>query len=147
LGATYLSAKYTSFTTGDYRNGFAPTDVAGNYLDNAPPYTARAALEYSQPLPGTDGSLHFRAEDAYQGRVYFTEFNNSDATQAGYGLINGSAGWESNDSHWTATAWVRNAADKFAIANDIISAPLYSSVRVGTVIAPRTYGVTLGYKF
>ena len=147
LAATYLSAKYTSFTTGDYRNGFAATDVSGNYLDNAPPYTARVGLEYTQPLPGASGSLHFRAEDAYQGRVYFTEFNNADATQAGYGLINGSAGWESSDAHWNVTTWVRNAADKFAIANDIISAPLYSSVRVGTVIAPRTYGATLGYRF
>jgi iron complex outermembrane receptor protein len=147
LAATYLSAKYTSFTTGDYRNNFAPTDVAGNYLDNAPPYTARIGLEYTEPLPGAAGALHFRAEDAYQGRVYFTEFNNADATQGGYGLINASAGWESSDAHWNATAWVRNAADKFAIANDIISAPLYSSVRVGTVIPPRTYGLTLGYKF
>jgi iron complex outermembrane receptor protein len=147
LAATYLSAKYTSFSTGDYRKGFAKTDVSGNYLDNAPPYTARLGLEYNQPLPGKGGSLRFRAEDAYQGRVYFTEFNNADATQAGYGLINGAAGWESSDSHWSVTAWIRNAADKFAIANDIISAPLYSSVRVGTVIAPRTYGATLGYKF
>jgi iron complex outermembrane receptor protein len=147
LAATYLSAKYTSFTTGDYRHGFAETDVSGNYLDNAPPYTARLGLEYNQPLEGSAGSLHFRVEDAYQGRVYFTEFNNADATQSGYGLINGSAGWESSDSRWSATAWVRNAGDKFAIANDIISAPLYSSVRVGTVIAPRTYGVTVGYKF
>jgi iron complex outermembrane receptor protein len=147
LAATYLSAKYTSFTTGNYRAGFAATDVSGNYLDNAPPYTARVGLEYTQPLPDGAGSLHMRAEDSYQGRVYFTEFNNGDATQAGYGLINGSAGWESSDAHWSVTAWVRNAADKFAIANDIISAPLYSSVRVGTVIAPRTYGATLGYKF
>jgi iron complex outermembrane receptor protein len=147
LAATYLSAKYTSFTTGDYRNGFAATDVSGNYLDNAPPYTARIGVDYTQPLAGNGGSLRFRAEDSYQGRVYFTEFNNADATQAGYGLINASAGWESNDLHWNVTTWVRNAADKFAIANDIISAPLYSSVRVGTVIAPRTYGVTLGYRF
>jgi iron complex outermembrane receptor protein len=42
---------------------------------------------------------------------------------------------------------VRNAADKFAIANDIISAPLYANVRVGTVMPPRTYGITFGYKF
>jgi iron complex outermembrane receptor protein len=145
--ATYLSAKYTSFTTGDYRNGFVATSVAGNYLDNAPPYTVRLGLEYTQPLPAAAGSLHFRAEDAYQGRVYFTEFNNSDATQSGYGLINASAGWESSDSRWSATGWVRNAGDKFAIANNIISAPLYASVRVGTVIPPRTYGITLGYKF
>ena len=147
LAATYLSAKYTSFVTGDYRNGFKVESVAGNYLDNAPPYTAHIGLEYTQPLPGTAGHLQFRAEDAYQGRVYFTEFNNADATQAGYALINASAGWESSDTHWSVTGWVRNAADKFAIANDIITAPLYSSVRVGTVIAPRTYGATFGYKF
>jgi iron complex outermembrane receptor protein len=147
LAGTYLSAKYTNFVTGDYDNGFAPTSVAGNYLDNAPPYTARLGLEYDQPLPGTDGNLTFRVEDAYQGRVYFTEFNNGEATQAGYGLVNASAGWESSDSHWTFTAWIRNAGDKFAIANDIITAPLYSSVRVGTVIAPRTFGGTVGYNF
>jgi iron complex outermembrane receptor protein len=147
VAATYLSAKYTSFVNSYYGDNFAPVNVAGNYLDNAPPYTARVALDYTVPLVGNAGKLKFRAEDSYQGRVYFTEFNNADATQAGYGLINASAGWESVDQHWTATAWVRNAADKFAIANDIISAPLYANVRVGTLMPPRTYGLTLGYKF
>jgi iron complex outermembrane receptor protein len=147
VAATYLSAKYTSFITGDYRNGFALTNVSGNYLDNAPPYTARLGLEYSQPLSGSAGNLNFRVEDAYQARVYFTEFNNADATQGGYGLVNASVGWESSDAHWSVTAWIRNAADKFAIANDIITAPLYDSVRVGTVIPPRTFGATVGFKF
>ena len=146
LAATYLSAKYTSFTNSYYGDNFAPVNVSGNYLDNAPPYTARLGLTYDVPL-GTAGQLLFRAEDAYQGRVYFTEFNNSDATQPGYGMINASAGWESADKHWTTTAWVRNAGDKFAIANDIISAPLYANVRVGTLMPPRTYGVTFGYQF
>ena len=146
LAATYLSAKYTSFTNSYYGDNFAPVNLSGNYLDNAPPYTARLGLAYDVPL-GTAGQLLFKAEDAYQGRVYFTEFNNADATQPGYGMINASAGWESADKHWTATAWVRNAADKFAIANNIISAPLYANVRVGTLMPPRTYGLTLGYQF
>jgi iron complex outermembrane recepter protein len=146
MAATYLSAKYTSFVNSYYRDGYAPVNVAGNYLDNAPPYTARLGLDYNVPLPGNYGGLHFRVEDAYQGRVYFTEFNNGDATQGGYGLINGSGGWESADKHWNVTGWVRNAADKFALANVIINAPLFSNVRVGTVIPPRTYGITLGYK-
>jgi iron complex outermembrane recepter protein len=146
LAATYLSAKYTSFTNSYYGDNFAPVNVSGNYLDNAPPYTARLGLTYDVPL-GTAGQLLLRAEDAYQGRVYFTEFNNSDATQPGYGMVNASAGWESADKHWTTTVWVRNAADKFAIANDIISAPLYANVRVGTLMPPRTYGVTFGYQF
>ena len=147
LSATYLSAKYTQFTTGDYRNGFAATDVSGNYLDNAPEYTGRVGLEYTVPLSGSAGRLQFRAEEAYQARVYFTEFNNADATQGGYGLLNGSAEWVSSNAHWSATAWIRNATDKFAIANNIITAPLYSSVRVGSVIPPRTFGVTVGYQF
>jgi iron complex outermembrane receptor protein len=147
LAATYLSAKYTSFTNSYYAAGFAPVNVSGNYLDNAPPYTARLGLTYDVPLAGSAGRLLFKAEDAYQGRVYFTEFNNSDATQPGYGLINASAGWESVDKHWSATAWVRNAGDKFAIANNIISAPLYANVRVGTLMPPRTLGITLGYQF
>jgi len=146
LAATYLSAKYTSFTNSYYGANFAPVNLSGNYLDNAPPYTARLGLTYDVPL-GTAGQLLFKAEDAYQGRVYFTEFNNGDATQPGYGMINASAGWESADKHWTATAWARNAADKFAIANNIISAPLYANVRVGTLMPPRTYGLTLGYQF
>jgi iron complex outermembrane receptor protein len=147
LAGTYLSAKYTSFVNSYYGNGFAPVNVSGNYLDNAPPYTVRLGLAYDVPLPGDAGRVLLKAEDAYQGRVYFTEFNNADATQPGYGLINASAGWESFDKHWSATAWVRNAADKFALANDIISAPLYANVRVGTLMPPRTYGLTLGYKF
>jgi len=146
LAATYLSAKYTSFTNSYYGDNFAPVNLSGNYLDNAPPYTARLGLTYDVPL-GTGGQLLFKAEDAYQGRVYFTEFNNGDATQPGYGMINASTGWESADKHWTATAWVRNAADKFAFANNIISAPLYANVRVGTLMPPRTYGLTLGYQF
>jgi iron complex outermembrane recepter protein len=62
-------------------------------------------------------------------------------------MLNASAGWESADRHWTTTAWVRNAADKFAMANNIISAPLYANVRVGTLLPPRTYGITIGYQF
>ena len=147
FAATYLNAEYTSFINSYYGNGFQPVNVAGNHLDNAPPYTARIGATYTVPLAGAAGRLLFKAEDAYQGRVYFTEFNNADATQAAYGLINASGGWESADRRWDATAWVRNAADKFAIANDIISAPLYANVRVGTVMPPRTYGITFGYKF
>ena len=147
VAATYLSAKYTSFVNSYYREGFAPVNVSGNYLDNAPPYTARLGLAYDVPLPGAAGQLLFKGEGSYQGKVYFTEFNNADATQGGYGLINGSAGWESVDKHWTVTGWVRNATDKFALANNIISAPLYANVRVGTLMPPRTYGVTFGYQF
>jgi len=43
--------------------------------------------------------------------------------------------------------WGRNLTDKFVISNNIITAPLFSSVRVGSMAPPKTYGVTVGYQF
>lgn len=146
LAATYLNAKYTAFSNGYYRLNFAPVNLAGNYLDNAPPYTAQLTLTYALSL-GHSGDLKLNLVDFYQGRVYFTEFNNSDATQGGYGLINANVEWQSPHTHWHVTGWTRNAADKFALSNTIIASYTYNNVRIGSLVPPRTYGVTLGYRF
>ena len=142
---TLLSAKYTDFTSLDYRNGFKPTSVDGNYLDNAPTNTLRVGADYVvRDVIG--GRLTLHADSTYQSTVYFTEFNNADASQSGYTLYNGFVRWDAA-SHWSATGWIRNAGNKLVETNNIITAPLYSSVRVGTLAPPRTFGLTVGYKF
>jgi iron complex outermembrane receptor protein len=146
FSATWLEAKYTEFVTGDYRNDFEQVDLSGNYLQNAPKYTLHAALDYTHPL-GNAGAIVARIEGNYQDKVYFTEFNNSDAEQDAYGLLNLSAGYEGNDGQWSVTGWVRNATDEFVYSNNIITAPLYGSIRVGSLMPPRTYGLTLAYNF
>ncbi len=146
LSATLLDAKYTDFVTGDYRQGFALVQLKGNYLQNAPKYTLHAALDVHHPVSDT-GALTARAEFSYQDKVYFTEFNNADAEQPSYGIVNLMAGYEGGDGKWSVTGWVRNATDEFAYSNNIITAPLYGSVRVGSLLPPRTYGLTLAYNF
>jgi iron complex outermembrane receptor protein len=146
FSATWLNAEYTEFVTGDYRQNFAQVDLSGNKLQNAPEYTLRLALDYRQPV-GAAGALFGRLEGSYQDDVYFTEFNNADAFQEAYGLLNVAAGYEGNDGRWSVTGWVRNATDEFVISNNIITAPLYGSVRVGSLLPPRTYGLTLAYNF
>ncbi len=141
---TLMSAKYTEFVTGNYRDAFRPVDLSGNYLQNAPPVTARVGLNWEVPL-GASSALSFRGEAAYSGKVYFTEFNNQDAVQGAYTLLNLSAGWRMGAL--SATAWVRNLGDELVQANNIITAPLYSSIRVGSLLPPRTFGVTVGYDF
>ena len=143
--ATLLDARYREFTTGDYRNGFALKDLSGNTLQNAPDMTAFAGLTYETGLAG--GTLAVRAEVSYQDKVYFTEFNNADAVQDAYSLANVSATWTDPTEHWSVTGWVRNLGDELVLSNNIITAPLYGSIRVGSVAPPRTYGVTFGYKF
>ncbi|MDH4105177.1 MAG: TonB-dependent receptor [Gammaproteobacteria bacterium] len=146
VSATWLDATYTEFVTGDYRNNFEPTDLSGNNLQNAPEYTARVALDYVHPLSDT-GNIVAGIEASYQDDVYFTEFNNSDAFQEAYTLVNARVGYEGGSGKWNVTGWVRNATDEFIYSNNIITAPLYGSVRVGSLLPPRTYGITLGYNF
>jgi len=146
FSATWLDATYKEFVTGDYRDNFAQVDLSGNNLQNAPEYTARAALDYVRPVTAT-GSLIASVEAAYQDDVYFTEFNNSDAFQEAYTIVNARLGYEGGEGRWHVTGWIRNATDELVISNNIITAPLYGSVRVGSLLPPRTYGVTLGYNF
>jgi len=146
FSATWLDATYTDFVTGDYRNNFEQVNLKGNYLQNAPKYTLYGALNYTRPITD-DGSFIGRIEASYQDKVYFTEFNNSDAEQDAYGLLNLMAGYEGGDGKWSVTGWVRNATDEFIYSNNIITAPLYGSIRVGSLLPPRTYGLTLSLNF
>ena len=146
VALTYLNAKYKEFLQGDYRKNFEQTNLAGNYLQNAPKYSGHLGLTYKVPL-ATAGKVTLHGETVFSDRVYFTEFNNADASQGSYALLNFNARYEAAEGHWSVSAWVRNATDRLVQANNIISAPLYASVRVGTLMPPRTYGVTLGVKF
>ncbi|MEL0039652.1 MAG: hypothetical protein VW799_11255, partial [Halieaceae bacterium] len=51
------------------------------------------------------------------------------------------------DERWHVSLWGRNLSDEEVISNNIITAPLYDSLRVGSVLPPRTYGITLGVQF
>ena len=142
---TYLSAKYQDFTNNYYRTGFSAVNLSGNTLSNAPEFSGHLGLTYRVALSSAS-SLSLHGEAVYSGKVYFTEWNNSDAEQAAYTMMNFNATYEAA-GHWTLTAWVRNAGDKFVYGNNIITAPLYLSSRVGTVMPPRTLGLTAGFKF
>jgi iron complex outermembrane receptor protein len=144
--ATYLSAEYKEFINGDYANGFAPTDLSGNTLPNAPEYTLKLGLTYQTAV--ANGNLRLRGEAYYQDDVYFTEWNRQDAAQDGYGLLNANADFSFGpDGRYLISLWGRNLSDEEIISNNIITAPLYSSLRVGSMLPPRTFGLTGSYAF
>lgn len=146
LFATYLNAKYTSFVSGDYRQGFARVNLAGNRLSNAPEFTFRAAADYTIPL-GDSGAINLRADMNHQGKVFFTEFNNADAAQPAVTTMNAGLRFTSASNRFSVDVWGRNLTNEFIISNNIITAPLFNSVRVGSLAPPRTFGVTLGVNF
>ena len=141
---TYLNAEYQEFFNGDYANGFAITDLSGNTLPNAPESTAKLGLTWEGAVGG--GTLTVRGEAYYQDDVYFTEWNREDAYQKSYEQINASVDYSWNDQ-WLLSLWGRNLSDEEVMSNNIITAPLYDSLRVGAVLPPRTYGATATYQF
>ena len=141
---TYLNAEYQEFFNGDYANGFAITDLSGNTLPNAPESTAKLGLTWEGAVGG--GTLTLRGEAYYQDDVYFTEWNREDAYQKSYEQLNASVDYSWNDQ-WLLSLWGRNLSDEEVMSNNIITAPLYDSLRVGAVLPPRTYGATVTYQF
>ena len=141
---TYLNAEYQEFFNGDYANGFAITDLSGNTLPNAPESTAKLGLTWEGAVGG--GTLTVRGEAYYQDDVYFTEWNREDAYQKSYEQINASIDYLWSDQ-WLLSLWGRNLSDEEVMSNNIITAPLYDSLRVGAVLPPRTYGATVTYQF
>jgi iron complex outermembrane receptor protein len=144
--ATHLKAEFEEFLQGDYRAGGVIRDLKGNNLPNAPENSFRLGVNYDIAL-GDSGNLRLRTDVNWQDEVFFTEFNNQDAVQDSYAMWNASLAWSSADEHWNATVWGRNLADEDVIANNIVTAPLYGQVRVGSMMPPRTYGLTVGYTF
>ena len=145
LYATYLSAEYEDFVNGDYANGFAITDLSGNTLPNAPEYTAKLGVNWETSLG--DGLLRIRGEGYYQDEVYFTEWNRDDAYQDSYELFNANVDYYFGGGAWMVSVWGRNLGDEEVISNNIITAPLYDSLRVGSMLPPRTYGASLMFTF
>lgn len=146
LFATWLDARYTEFVSGDYRQGFQQVDLSGNKLSNAPEFTVRFAGDYDIPV-GDSGIVNLRADLNFQDEVFFTEFNNRDAYQPATFTINAGVRFTSANDRWSVDIWGRNLTDEFIITNNIITAPLFNSVRVGSLAPPRTFGATLGFNF
>lgn len=155
----YLNARFTDFCNGYYGAGVtrpgisyeacpgdpALADLSGKRLPSAPSFSFGSGVNYTIPLGSS--KLVADADMSYQSKVYFTEFNNRDAEQKGYALFNAGLTWHSPGDRFSVGAWVKNIGDKEVISNAIITAATFAFVRVGSMMPPRTYGLTLGTKF
>ena len=161
LNASYLNAEFKQFCNAYYGAAFparpgisypaCPTDpglvdLSGNRLPNAPRFSAGGGFDLDIPTGG-DTRLTFSGDAKYQTKVFFSEFNNRDAFQGAYTMLNTSLTFHGPDDRYTVSAWVKNLTDEFVIANNIVSAGTFAYVRVGSMLPPRTYGGTLAFKF
>lgn len=140
----YVNAKYEDFMSVDPSAGGPVLDLSGNTLSQAPKHSFM--LYASGTMNVGNNELTLRADYNYRSKQFFTPFENDLVSQKGYGILSSSLRLE-NEAGWSVEGYVRNITNKKAIAQTYVSSTLFGTPVLGTLIAPRTYGVNLGYKF
>jgi iron complex outermembrane receptor protein len=153
---TYLHATYSSFPNASPPTTLYPylagdpqynpithtVNAAGNYLDQAPRFTAFVAAERDWSF--NFGSMFARAEYSWTDRAYYDPSNLKVFSQGPYGLVNSFVGFNSTDGRWSAELYGKNLANKEYF---VTMAGNGGAILAGLAGAPRTYGVSARYHF
>ncbi len=137
--AAFLSAEYTEFINS------AAVDVSGNDLIRAPEWSAGLMAEYSVTC-GDAGDLTIRGEYQYQGRIYFTETNESVLSQPGSYNVNARIAFETRNERTTFAVFGRNLTDEETVSVAFDFRPITGSI-LRSYNPPRTYGVEVSVRF
>jgi len=119
-------------------------DCSGVALARAPKWSIQGALSHSFFLP--HGASIVAGVDALYNSSYKLDVTAVDfLTQKAFTIVNADLGYHSAEGNWSATAWIKNIADR-AVYNDArrYGASAFSG---GDIRPPRTFGVRLSYDF
>ncbi len=145
-GLSYLDAAFDDYPNAN-DNIFGIVDASGFQMPNAPKWAVNLGVDYTIPV-GSWGSATLHADYAYKSRVFFNTVEDTFRSQDGANLFNARVTFEDVEGRWTLAGWVRNLTDEQVISfrDEILSAS--SGPRAPTTyLAPRTYGLTVGYRF
>jgi len=148
----WLDSKFTEFFAPNpldavsYNSapGLAPLqDLSGNTTRMSPEWSFSFHPTYEFSVGG--GTLAVGANAAYKGKQYHSEFNDDRLSSEAYTLVDANILYTAPNEHYTVNLWGKNLTDEFVWAGSYVVA----STRTigGTLLPPRTYGVTLGVRF
>ena len=148
---SYQDTEFDSFLTTDptNENNVPPgivtlVDIAGNSSRQSPAWAWNLHGEYDMQL-SIDGVLTLIADVSFKDDQYFSEFNNALLFQEDYTLVDARIKYTSADENWVAEIWGKNLGDKLVESGNYALAS--GRVTTRTLLPPRTYGITVSYKF
>lgn len=150
----YLDSKFTDFQAADPLDArlFAPGAVASELLKDLKGNATRMSPKWSLNLNPTyqidlasGARVTLGSNFAYRSKQYHTEFNDERMAQDAYIMLDANVKFSSADDRWFANAFVKNITDELVWAGSF--AVSTSRTIGGTLMPPRTYGLTLGYNF
>tara|TARA_B100001939_G_scaffold336752_1_gene340247 strand:- start:34232 stop:36514 length:2283 start_codon:yes stop_codon:yes gene_type:complete len=115
-------------------------------LVNAPEFSFRAGLAYDIDLGDNGGRLALAGAVSYRSKTFLTVSSSEVLAQDGYALLDASVRYHSPDENWTLILAGHNLTDQRYREHgfDLSTSP---GVQLGYYGAPRTYSLTLRYKF
>lgn len=151
--AAYLHSEFTSFFSKDPLNAalFGPgggalpdQDLSGNATRMSPRWSFNLHPSYDIGL-GNGGTVTLAGNMAYRSKQYHTEFNDDRLASEGYVMLDFNILYTSPEEDYSVNLWVRNLTDELVWAGSYAVAT--SRTIGGTLMPPRTYGVTFSYNF
>tara|TARA_R110002110_G_scaffold413729_1_gene641608 strand:- start:98738 stop:101185 length:2448 start_codon:yes stop_codon:yes gene_type:complete len=147
---TYLDARFTEGSLSeplrpaplDQAPGTFVRDLNGLSLPRAPEWKYHLGAQGTWSLPDM-GQLTLRADYGWQSKIYFTVFNINAASQDAYGQFNARLQYTHASGSWDVALFGRNLSDESYFSNQILTGSFYGSEFVGSLGAPRTYGLEL----
>ncbi|ATQ42920.1 TonB-dependent receptor [Caulobacter mirabilis] len=138
LNGAYQEAKYDKYQLG-------ALDLSGNYLNQAPRWSMRAALDYNRPIADA-GDLSVHAGYSWQSREFYRAQNDPISSNPGYENLEGRIGFSPSAFDGVAIEiWGKNLTDDRYVGGVI---PLASDlVFIGSINRGRTYGFDIRYRF
>ena len=91
------------------------------------------------------GTVTLGSNFAYKSKQYHTEFNDDRLAQDGYIQLDANILYEAPGRDFTVNVWAKNITDELVYAGSFSVST--SRAIGGTLLPPRTYGVTVGYNF
>jgi len=151
---TYANAQ---FTEGELSEPLRPAPLTqdpgtliqsleGLTLPRAPEWKFNIGGQATVPV-GEVGDLVLRVDYGWQSKIYYTVFNIDAASQDSYGILNARAELMSSEGKWSLAAYGKNLTDELYFANQILTGTFYGAEFVGSLGAPRTYGLELKVNF
>lgn len=146
-GASYIHARYKTFLNAFELfplpaggNSFDQNgNATGNRLQNTPDATFNVGATYD--IPTSFGKFTL-AGNYYLNGGYYADPQNR-VRQDRYNVVDASVNWTSSDGHFLVRVWAKNLTDEFYVQQT-------NPLNVGdnrVAEAPRTFGVTAGFKF
>jgi iron complex outermembrane receptor protein len=136
-----LHARFEKFITADLLNPTGPLrDLASDSLINSPRFVGNLGAELILPVIDK-GTASLRGEVSHSSEYFFTVFNREPAVQSAYTMYNAFASFSTSGKGWKFDLFGRNLGNKNVLAS------AFETPRVGTFLAPRTFGASVQKNF